>query len=838
MGAGRRRALLIVRAIGIACGIAALANPARVLTSGARAVVFVLDHSKSLGEEGVARVVEQAKALRDGLDAGVEVGFVTAGETPTLIAVPGEGRAAVIEPQLATLESQGAQTNYASAVVLAQGLFPAGVARNIVVVGDGEETAGSLEEAARQAALSGVKIHALAVAGDPRPDVRVVSATPSKFRASEGAAIEIEAVVESSVDGEGRVRLFENGIEVERMEVVSLKAGEAEQLIFKRTPPSRKIYTYRVVAEGFSQDAIPENNEALAIVDVRGKPLFLYVEGDPLEAAPLQDAMNKEGLRLEVRPPSGIPRTLREFAGYDGVILSDVPAHVLGEQSMEALRDYVEKLGGGLVMIGGENSFGVGGYYRTPIADVLPVKLKSPDQEESQSSALALVLDRSGSMAGQKMELCKSAAAATAEILTKKDFIGVYAFDSQVHVVVPMTRVTSPGAIAGQIATLTPGGGTNVMPGMTQARLDLSKVKAKLKHMIVLTDGQTSGDGYEALASQCRAEGITISTVAIGGGSQVGLLQRIASAGGGTAYATADPAALTRIFTQDTLTHTGRMIREEPFEPVLAEAHPMLREWDSAAAPPLLGYVKTIRRLTAQMPLATDTGDPLLAHWRFGLGKATAFTSDAKSRWAALWISGWPGYSQFWGQVLRETGRPPQGQLMDLELTGKSGEIQVAVDLLEDAASFKNNAAVKSEVFFLPPDGLGGGMQPVATSALEQDGPGRYTGQFTPEKPGVYLVRARSGARTVSAGIVHNPSTEGASGTLNLPLLEKATATSGGALLASASAEIPLGKDVVERYSEFWPWLVAAMLVLFFIDLVIRRWENVLGVVAALRDGS
>jgi uncharacterized protein YegL len=466
------------------------------------------------------------------------------------------------------------------------------------------------------------------------------------------------------------------------------------------------------------------------------------------------------------------------------------------------------------------------------------VKLKSPDQEESQSSALALVLDRSGSMAGQKIELCKSAAIATAEILTKKDFIGVYAFDSQVHVVVPMTRVSSPGAIAGQIATLTPGGGTNVMPGMTQARLDLSKVKAKLKHMIVLTDGQTSGDGYEALASQCRAEGITISTVAIGGGSQVGLLQRIAAAGGGRAYTTADPAALTRIFTQDTLTHTGRMIREEPFEIVQAETHPMLSEWDPAAAPPLLGYVKTIRRSTAQVPLVTDTGDPLLAHWRFGLGKATAFTSDAKSRWAALWVSGWPGYSQFWGQVLRETGRPPQGQLMDLELTGSTGRVSVAVDLLEDAATFKNNAAVEAEVFFLPPDGLGGGMAQVGKFILDQSGPGSYGGEFLPEKPGVYLVRARSGARTVSAGIVHNPSAEGATGATDLPFLKKITSLTGGTLLGSSSEPLPLGSDIVDRYVELWPWLVGAMLALFFLDLGIRRWENVLGVGAALRNRS
>src|SRR5690606_28536071 len=216
---------------------------------------------------------------------------------------------------------------------------------------------------------------------------------------------------------------------------------------------------------------------------------------------------------------------------------------------------------------------------------------------------------------------------------------------------------------------------------MAKTREELNKVKAKFKHMIVLTDGQTSGEGYQALASQCHAEGITISTVAVGAGAQVGLLQSIAAAGGGQSYVTMDPTSIVRIFTQDTLTHTGRMIREEAFEPKLVERHPLLRDWEDGVAPPLLGYVKTNRKATAQVPLVTDTGDPLLAHWRFGLGKVTAFTSDCKSRWAALWVSDWSGYSALWSQILRETARPPQGLNMDLRLEEEGSDVKITVDL-------------------------------------------------------------------------------------------------------------------------------------------------------------
>ncbi len=217
---------------------------------------------------------------------------------------------------------------------------------------------------------------------------------------------------------------------------------------------------------------------------------------------------------------------------------------------------------------------------------------------------------------------------------------------------------------------------------------------------------------------------MTISTVAIGEGAHVGLLQAIASLGGGQSYTTLDASNITRIFTQDTLIHTGRMIREDPFQAEVAERHPILGGWDKLDAPPLLGYVKTLRKGTAQVPLVTDLGDPLLAHWRFGLGKVTAFTSDAKSRWASLWISRWSGFGQFWSQVLRETARPPQGQGMDLRAEMRGDEAQISVDVLADAGTRGNEARVTAEVFFVSAESLGAPLQPVQNLVLRQSGPG------------------------------------------------------------------------------------------------------------------
>lgn len=831
MHGARRRALLILRAILIVLAILAIASPARLLTSRAQSVIFVLDHSRSQGQDGVAEVYTAAQQARANFDGNPSVGYVAAGEKASLLANP-DTRDFDPAPGIGeTVMSEiGAASNFERAVKLAEGIFPGGSSKHVVLVGDGVETEGSLLEAAQEAAVSGIKIHAIGVSGEIQPDVRVTRLTSSQSRLNEGASLELEGTIEGSLSGPGLVRLFENGVEVESQEV-ELQSGVPLIKTFQRVPEKRNIYNYRLVIEGFEgRDAIPENNEALSIVDVRGKPLLLYVEGEEGESRYLVDAMSREGIRLDVRSPEGLPESLQELAGYDGIILSDIPAHRIGEARMSAMRDYVEKLGGGFVMIGGMNSFGVGGYYRTPIEELLPVKLKAPDQEEMQSSALALVIDRSGSMSGQKIEICKSAAIATAELLTPKDYIGIYAFDSQVHEVVTMTKVTSTSAIANQIGLLGSGGGTNIYPGMVRARQQLEEVKAKIKHMIVLTDGQTSGQGYQALASQCHADGITISTVAVGSGAQIGLLQAISAAGGGQSYVTMDPTSITRIFTQDTMTHTGRMIREDAFEPQLVEPHPMLREWAEGEAPPLLGYVKTNRRATSQIPLVTDTGDPLLATWRYGLGKVTAFTSDCKSRWAALWVADWPGYSQLWSQVLRETARAPQGLNMDLRLEDKGGEVTVAVDLAEDAGTRRDGATVEADIFYVPSNSLGSGMKTVATLPLDQKGPGWYADSFRPEEPGVYLVRARSGSQIVSAGYVHNPSSEVATGQVDEELLRKVTEITGGTYLESPDQKLELTGTDVSRYVELWPYLMMAFVVVFLADLIVRRWENVLGV--------
>ena len=829
MGPRRARCLLSLRSLALLLLIVALAGPASEVTSGRRSLAVVMDHSQSMGEQGLRRVLESARqCVEDSsldevhlLRMGREARWI---EPKTLEDLPAA---------LAWQQQWGTGSDYGAALELANAVFSPGQSREVLLLGDGHDTSGRLQEMARQLALSGCRISALGLSGPLRGDVRLVSLQPSEQRITEGASVSLLAEVESTVDATATLELFEDSLRVERLDL-KLGAGEKRQVKWQRHPAQGGLHRYRAALSDASADALPQNNDALALVEVRGRLRLLCLEADPAQSEGLRRAMLAEGLELEWRQPETLGSTVQALLGYDAVLLIDLPAHRLGEGLMTAMAEYVERFGGGLLMLGGAQSFGVGGYYRSPIDELLPVRLQSPDEEEKQSAAVALVMDRSGSMAGQKLEMAKAAAMATAAVLGRQDWLGVYAFDNEAKAVVPMTRLALSSAVTGQIAALSSGGGTHLMPALEMARAALLRTSAKVRHMIILTDGQTTGSGYESVASQCRADGVTISTVAIGEGSHLGLLQAMAAAGGGQSYTTLDAAAVTRIFTQDTLMHTGRMIREEPFNARQMEQHPMLEGLEIGRAPALLGFVRTTAKVSAAVPLLTDSGEPLLAHWRHGLGKVTAFTSDAKARWGALWMERWPQFGRFWAQVLRETARPVQGRHMDLSLRARGDGVEVHVEALEDAGTRLREPFLAAEWFHSQSDAPGAALTLLKTWNLPQVGSGIYEDRLPVERAGLHLVRVRHGAEMLSAGWVQRAEREASLGTVDHRSLEQAAAITSGRMLRSLSdLPKPDGRQV-GSHREHWPLLLALALGCWLADLGVRRWEHVLGLLSVL----
>ena len=386
------------------------------------------------------------------------------------------------------------------------------------------------------------------------------------------------------------------------------------------------------------------------VSDVEGRShvrrRVLLVESAPRPAGRLARALRSGRIDVECRQPDELPESANELEPYDLVVLSNVPAAAI-ERQMDALESYVRDSGGGLIVVGGDQAFTAGGYRQTTLEKILPVVCVADRQHERPSLALVLVIDRSGSMEGEAMDLAKEATRGAVRMLGTADQVGVMAFEDNSRWVTPLQPCADKGRVLAAIDTIVAGGGTDLYSALDKAYLALDETFAELKHMIVLTDGASHPGDFEALITKIAEAGITVSTVAVGREALAGLLGEMARIGRGHYYLCDDPAAVPEAFAMETAAASRVGIVERPFFAQLVDPAPALAEIDFQKAPSLLGYVQTKAKPTARPVLATERGDPLLIWWRYGLGLAVAFTSDAQPRWAAPWLR-WPDFDRFW----------------------------------------------------------------------------------------------------------------------------------------------------------------------------------------------
>lgn len=506
--------------------------------------------------------------------------------------------------------------------------------------------------------------------GLAHPEVSVASLRATPDAAREGEVVRLTARVAANRPGPVEVRLVHEGVVITRR-TVEPRIDEPLDVIFDMPMPTagRSIWSVEASAEA---DHFLVNNRAETAIEVAGRPRVLAIHTSPRDMRDFERAMAKQDVAVETRPPGGCPRTLQELLTFDAVLLADVAATDLEPSQLELLRDFVLDFGGGLAMLGSERSFGLGGYHATAVEEVLPLVSRFEKEKEKPSLAMVLVIDKSGSMEGAPIALARQAAKATVELLSARDQIGVVGFDGRAFVAAPMQSAIAGGDVDSQIDRLAAGGGTFMYAGMVEARDMLFNTSAKLKHMVILGDGQTQPADHDGVVAELVDMGVTVSTVALGGGADQALLARIAERGRGRAYVTMDPASVPQIFTRETMEASKSAIKEDLVAGIPVGDHPMLTGFTDTELPFSLGYVMTRARPTSQVLLATDTGDPLLAVGTFGLGTGMCFTSDLTPRWGAEWLA-WPGFGQFWGQAMRSLVRRPN-----------TGDASVLADVGED----------------------------------------------------------------------------------------------------------------------------------------------------------
>jgi len=707
-------------------------------------------------------------------------------------------------------------TDIAAALNPALAMIPPRYVPHLVVISDGNETHGDvLTAAVRSSAI----ISAVPLPSASEPEVQVADLKmPHHVR--QGEPFYLDVVIQSNVETEGTIAIYKGPFKLLE-ERKALQTGE-NVFRFRQTIDNQRQQEFTVTVNA-QQDTILDNNRLSGLVFADGKPRVLIIDSEPRTIRDLTSALREQEITAEVRPPEGVPKTLEDINNFEAVLLSNVPATVMSISQMNLLRTYVSELGGGLIMLGGEQSFGLGGYYKTPIEEVLPVQCDFKKEQEKPSLAMCLVIDRSGSMGGQKMELAKDAAKAAVELLTPKDFAAVIAFDNETYVICPMQSTASTSAILSAISTIEAAGGTNIYPALAEAYEQLRRIPARLKHVILLTDGYSAPGDFEGITRQFARDQMTVSTVGVGE-SDNDLLKMISDIGRGRHYSCDDPQSIPQIFAKETMTASKSAIREIPFMPVQIRATTVLQQIDMNTAPPLLGYVATKPKPTAQFILATETGDPLLMWWRFGLGQTAAFTSDAKSRWGAEWI-GWESFGKFWAQVLRHTMRQSSHQGSALEIETQSEGIRITLDSRDEINRYINEATGTATL--IRPDWS------KEEWTLHQTAPGRYEAEIPLEefRHSVYHLQtelklgdriwenlSRSMTTRYSDELRIRPTNEG--------LLRQLAELTGGGYNTTAS-EIA-GWQTTRTARQTLPlgsWLLTLAAVLFVFDVLLRRVE-------------
>jgi uncharacterized membrane protein len=688
----------------------------------------------------------------------------------------------------------------------------------VVVFSDGNETDGDALSAARRLAAHGVKVHTMAYTREEKPEVLLEDLqVPAEVK--RGQSFGITATAHATQDTKGQFTLYRDGFKVGEKEI-ELKKGPNALSFDESNPPDGLVkYELRVTTP---DDFFVDNNVSSGMVFVSGEPRVLLLEGEEREGRHLARALEAENIRVDFRESKGMPGTLEEIAAFDAVIFSDVPATDVTVQQMSLLRSYIEDLGGGFIMLGGEESFGLGGYYRTSIESALPVRMRSEKKKDTPSLAMMLIIDKSGSMGGEKIQLAKEAAVAAVELLGSRDYVGVVAFDGEPQWVVDLQSAGNQGGVLQTIESIEAGGGTNIAPAMEEAATALAGVSATFKHAILLTDGQSQEGDYAGIVDRMVGDLVTVSTVAVGEGADTNLLQDIARWGRGRYYFTADPYDIPQIFTKETMSASKSSLVEEPFLPQVLRTHPVIQGIDWNSTPFLFGYVVCSAKVTAEVPLITERGDPLLATWRFGLGKTAAFMSDAKSRWAGDWL-GWPGYNVFWAQVVRDTMRVTQNQGNETQIAFKGSAGHITIDSVDEDGNFVNG--LNTSVQLVRPS------LEMESVPLTQTAPGRYEAQVNTNETGSYLfkIRQESGEETYSdftRGLTISYKPEYRHLATNTEFLTEMAAATGGKLNPTLDEIMAVSpEEAVRVRTQIWPWLLIAALLLFVADVAVRRFD-------------
>lgn len=787
-------------------------------------VIYAIDVSKSMDENHE----ESRRAINDFLKQANpdkdSSGIVSFGTTSSVEALPGRLRTFEKTQTLVGRDF----SNVESALALSSLIFPDGVHKRVVLVSDCMENSGDAMRAIEDLKAQGVEVyvHPLRrrVATEGIAVERVIIPQRVKQEEMFDVLVKYKSTFKSRKEGTATLTRDDGATESYKAE---FQPGDNVLRIPQKVTTQYRALNYRVMIES-PEDIVVEDNTGYSFTQVLAKPSVVIVDEKPEECAPLKAALQSGGIEaVDVIPPEQFPKDIAGMLKYDAVIFSSAPARHFTPEQLDALKNYVQHAGGGFAMLGGDRGFALGGFKGTQVEEILPVKMDLRKFKIKASVATVIIIDRSGSMTAevapgiQKIHVANEACARTIDLMDPEDSVCVIYGDTAPHVVIPMTKLSDKAAINKTVRSQqSSGGGIIALPSMHEAYDILAKARAAIKHVILFGDASDTEDmPWEepvAFAKLKSGEGYTITTVGMGlpTDQDAKLLEDIAAAGGGRFFITEDIRSLPQIFTEDIMVASRRGLQETPFVPAVGAYSNILEGIDWEHVPQLGGYVVTEPKPSAEQILLGPESIPVFAKWQFGLGKTFAFTSDAKARFASEWLS-WAGYKKFWTQAVRWLMRSyvSTGAVSETRVQGSTGEVTIkAFD--EDG---KPRSFLDFQSSVLAPDGAARALKVTETQ------PGVYVGKFDVSETGTYVASiAESGRGMVSVAGAALPYSPELRRTDESRFLERFK-SSGGAVVGMQDNVYRRTQGAIKSLVEMWKDLLLASLILFLLELCVRR---------------
>ena len=799
--AATQRINVVLKTLTFVAIILALAEPSTSVSETKVATVVLVDTSAGLSEQDLGRASDLVSKIERARGRHW-LRVIPFARHSRALADGEEGRTWKLR---ATSGEAGRATDIEAAVRDGIASVPGGMVPRLVVISDGNENEGSVARASYLARQLNVPIDTYSLPGKPEPLLRVETVTMPGI-AFAGEKFPIDIAINAPRKMQGEVELSAEGRKL-GVQPVSLETGANHVRVHTAINVTGAVEIAGLVRGSDVGEVRFEQAVTLR------RPKVLYYSNDPAGTEKhLLDALTAAQFHID-RSDDPVRTSLRD---YQMVVFNNWDLDSLPQSRQEQLEKFV-KDGGGLLVIGGErNVYKEDKKVETALDRTLPAKLAPPRTPEG--TCVVLIVDKSSSMEGRKMELARIAAIGVIENLRPVDHVGVLIFDNSFHWAVPIRRAEDRSTIKRLVAGITPDGGTQIAPALAEGyRRIAATAIATYRHVVLLTDGISEEGDSLNLAKEASTKRVTISTVGLGQDVNRAYLEKIATFAKGKSYFLTDPAGLEQILLKDVMEHTGSTAIEKPITPIISRQSAILDGVGMETAPALRGYVKFVSKPGADTILKVDKDDPLLAVWQSGLGRSAVFASDAKARWAEQWV-GWGGFDKFWINLFRDL--LPHSQSGESYVTYDSAGGNLVVEY--KIASHVPAPDKVPDIFVLGPDQF---RQPVPVRKVAER---TYRGEtHIGARRGLFRVRPLEESLVFPETGLYRQEEEMTQFGSNEALLRRVSEYSGGRFNPQPAQVFDAGGRWIAGSMRLWPILLVIAVVLNLIELILRKWDGI-----------